>query len=140
MPSSTASNSPTASTSQLTYDQLRPGDCVQVPNINTINGWPEVYMVVPCAQQHTGEVFFTGNVWPQSIAYSGDNVTSNQAEARCSSAFATYVGVPPDQSIFTYAWHLPDSISWLSGDRSVQCIAYDPNGAPIDYSIKDSTM
>jgi hypothetical protein len=133
------SSSPKASASRLSYDQLRPGDCVQVPNINTINAWPNVFAVVPCTKQHTGEVFFTGDIWPQSIAYPGDNATDNQAETRCGRAFTAYDGISADQSAFTYAWDLPDSTSWSWGDRSVQCIAYDPNGAPIDYSIKGSS-
>lgn len=132
-----ASGSPSPSASQLTYDQLRAGDCVQVPNINT-STWPDVFTVVPCDQLHTGEVFFAGNIWPQSIAYPGDNATDMQADARCGSAFTKYDGISPDQSAFNYASDLPDSTSWLSGDRSVQCIAYDPSGAPIFSSIKGS--
>ena len=130
---------PKAPTSRLSYDQLRPGDCVQVPNINTLSAWSNFFTVVPCAQQHTGEVFFADDIWPQSIAYPGDNATDKQADARCDRAFTTYDGISPDQSAFTYAWDLPDSTSWLSGDRSVQCIAYDPSGAPMDYSIKGSS-
>jgi Septum formation len=136
--SPTASGPPSPSASQLTYDQLRAGDCVQVPNINTASTWPDVFTVVPCSQSHTGEVFFAGDIWPQSIAYPGDNATDKQADARCGSAFTKYDGISPDQSAFTYAWDLPDSTSWLSGDRSVQCIAYDPSGAPLFSSIEGS--
>jgi uncharacterized membrane protein YhaH (DUF805 family) len=135
-----AAGSPSPSARQLSYDQLRPGDCVQLPNINTISTWPNFFTVVPCAQPHTGEVFFTGDIWPQSIAYPGDNATNKQAEARCGRAFTAYDGISSDQSAFNYAWDLPDSTSWLSGDRSVQCVAYDPNGAPINYSIKGSNQ
>ncbi len=139
VPSPTASSSPKASASQLAYDQLRPGHCVQVPKINTDSTWPNLFTVVPCTQPHTGEVFFTGDIWPQTMAYPGDNATSKQADARCGRAFTPYDGISPDQSAFTYAYDLPDSTSWPSGDRSVQCIAYDPNGASIDYSIKGSS-
>lgn len=139
VPSPRSSNSPKASTSRLSYDQLRPGDCVQVPNINTISAWSNFFTVVPCAQQHTGEVFFAGDIWPRSIAYPGDSATDKQADARCGRAFTGYDGISVDHSAFTYEWDLPDSTSWLSGDRSVQCIAYDPSGAPMDYSIKGSS-
>jgi hypothetical protein len=145
-PSPTSSNSPKASAnsakasaSRLSYDQLRPGDCVQVPSINTINAWPNFFTVVPCVQQHTGEVFYAGDIWPRSIAYPGDSATDKQADARCGSAFTGYDGISADQSAFTYEWDLPDTTSWLSGDRSVQCIAYDPSGAPMDSSIKGSS-
>ena len=134
-----SANSAKASASRLSYGQLRPGDCVQVPNINTISAWPNFFTVVPCAQQHTGEVFYAGDIWPQSIAYPGDSATDKQADARCGRAYTGYDGISADQSAFTYEWDLPDSTSWLSGDRSVQCIAYDPSGAPMDSSIKGSS-
>ena len=98
------SGSPSPSARQLSYDQLRPGDCVRVPDISTISAWPSFFTVVPCAQPHTGEVFFTGDIWPQSIAYPGDNATNKQAGARCGRAFTAYDGIPSDQSAFNYAW------------------------------------
>jgi uncharacterized membrane protein YhaH (DUF805 family) len=134
----TPSSSPMASASQLTYDQIRPGDCLQVPNINTITTWPYFFTVVSCAGPHTGEVFFNGDIWPQSLAYPGDNPVGNQADARCVRAFTAYDGSSPDQSAFNYSYIIPDSTSWSSGDRSVQCIAYDPGGASIDYPVKGS--
>jgi uncharacterized membrane protein YhaH (DUF805 family) len=135
-----ASGSPAPSARQLSYDQLRPGDCVRVTNISTISAWPSFFTVVPCAQSHTGEVFFTGDIWPQSMSYPGDNATNKQAEARCGRAFTAYDGISSDQSAFNYAWDLPDSTSWLSGDRSVQCIAYEPSGTALHSSIKRSNQ
>jgi hypothetical protein len=139
---SSASPSPPASSApsvgQLTRDQLQPGDCLQVPGINTISQWPGVFTAVPCARPHTGEVFFAGNIWPQSLAYPGDQPVNDQAEARCDRAFTRYVGIPVDQSAYTYAWDMPDDGSWAIGDRSVQCIAYHPGGASVNVSIKRS--
>ena len=135
-PSPPASSAP--SVGQLTRDQLQPGDCLQVPGINTISQWPGVFTAVPCARPHTGEVFFAGNIWPQSLAYPGDQPVNDQAEARCDRSFARYVGIPVDQSAYTYAWDMPDDGSWAIGDRSVQCIAYHPGGASVNVSIKRS--
>jgi hypothetical protein len=88
---SSASPSPPASSApsvgQLTRDQLQPGDCLRVPGINTISQWPGVFTAVRCARPHTGEVFFAGNIWPQSLAYPGDQPVNDQAEARCDRAF-----------------------------------------------------
>jgi hypothetical protein len=130
--------SPAPSAGQLTRDQLRPGDCLQVPGISTISQWPGVFTAVPCARPHTGEVFFAGNIWPQSLAYPGDQPVNDQATARCDRAFTAYVGIPVDQSSYTYAWDMPDDGSWAIGDRSVQCVAYDPGGASVNVSIKGS--
>lgn len=141
-PSPRAPGSPTRSSSatspprQLRFDQLRAGDCLRLPHIDTISTWPDMFTAVPCTQPHTGEVFFAANIWPQSSAYPGDKAIGNQADARCGRAFTAYVGIPPDQSAFTYSDAIPDSTSWSSGDRSVQCIAYNPSGAPMSYSIK----
>ena len=135
-----AAGSPSPSASQLTYDQLAPGDCLQLPNINTISNFPDVYTAVPCSQSHTGEVFFSGDIWPQSFAYPGDNKVDNQADARCDRAFTAYDGIPPDQSAYNYIYLPPDSSSWASGDRSVQCIAYEPSGAQLYSSIKGSNQ
>jgi hypothetical protein len=138
--SAKASGSPSPSASQLTYDQLAPGDCLQLPNINTISNFPDVFTAVPCTQSHTGEVFFAGDIWPQSSAYPGDKKVSNQALARCDRAFTAYDGIPPVQSAYNYVYLPPDSSSWASGDRSVQCIAYEPGGAPLYSSIKGSNQ
>ena len=55
-----------------------------------------MYTAVPCSQSHTGEVFFSGDIWPQSLAYPGDNRVDNQAHARCDRAFTAHDGIPPD--------------------------------------------
>jgi hypothetical protein len=95
-------------------------------------------MAVPCTQPHTGEVFFTGDFWSQSLDYPGDSAVADQAGARCGAAFTAYDGISPDKSTFTYSEEVPDEALWAANDRSVQCIAFDPKGASIDYSIKGS--
>jgi DivIVA domain-containing protein len=100
--------------------------------------------VVPCTQQHTAEVFFADNAWPQAMAYPGNNAISNTAANRCEDAFGDYNRVSTsDNSIFTYDEIIPDSDSWPDGDRWLVCVAYKdtsryPGGAPVDYSIKGS--
>ena len=135
-----ASGSPAPPTNQLTYEQVQPGDCVQVPHITTISNYPDVFTVVPCSQSHTREVFFSGDIWPQSSAYPGDNNVNNTAIARCDRAFTAYDGISQDQSAYTYLYYYPDSGSWVVGDRLVQCVAYEPSGAPFHSSIKGSNQ
>jgi len=135
-----ASGSPAPSASQLTYEQVQPGDCVQVPNITTISNYPDVFTVVPCSRSHTGEVFFSRDIWSQSLAYPGDNSVNNAAIARCDRAFIAYDGISQDQSAYTYLYYYPDSGSWAVGDRLVQCVAYEPSGAALHSSIKGSNQ
>ena len=135
-----ASGSPAPPASQLAYDQVQPGDCLQVPNITAISNYPDVFTIVPCSQSHTGEVFFSGDIWPQSLGYPGDGNVNNTAIARCDRAFTVYDGISSDQSAYAYFYYYPDSGSWAIGDRLVQCVAYDPSGAPIFSSIKGSNQ
>jgi Septum formation len=135
-----ASKWSTSSTDQLTYDQLQPGDCLNGSNLGLgkPNPWPEYVTTVPCTQKHLGEVFFSGNVWPQSqTTYPGDNAISNEAKARCSAAFGAYDGIDYSSSAFSFDWVVPGSDSWAAGGRQVVCVAYQP-GVPVNYSIKGS--
>jgi hypothetical protein len=133
----------TSSSSPLTWDQVQTGDCLQGSNLglDTDNPWPDNVTKVPCTQQHIAEVFFAGNVWPQSLKYPGDNAVSNQADDHCASTFTAYDGIASDSSEFTYKYFQPGNTTWTSGDRAMECIAYKPTdqypgGAPVDYSIK----
>src|SRR5262249_1748493 len=120
-------------------DQLRPGNCLvgSELGLGNSNPWPAVITVVPCGQQHVAEVFFTGNVWPQSRAFPGDNTVANEGWARCLRVFRAYDGIPHRRSSFTIDYAVPDNTSWSSGDRSVLCVAYEP-GRRVRYSIKRS--
>lgn len=96
--------SPAPSTLLLTYDQLQPGDCLQGSDLSlgTDDPWPYLVTAVPCTQRHIAEVFFAGDIWPQSLAYPGDDAIGNQADARCGVAFTAYDGISPDSSVFDY--------------------------------------
>ena len=134
-PSFAASGSPAAPASVLSWDQLNSGDCLQVPDVHDI---PDLVTPVPCTQPHTVEVLFSGDIWPQSLAYPGDKAVANQAHARCVRAFTAYDGIPPDQSAFSLSEYVPRSDSWSLGNRSVQCSASVLQGTSIDHSIKGS--
>jgi hypothetical protein len=147
--SATSSSSPASSNSpalwppQLTVDQLRPGDCLQGGDLGlgTTSPWPYLVTAVPCTQSHIAEVFFVANIWPQSLAYPGDKKVDSQADDRCASAFTPYDGAACGASAFTYVAVVPGNDTWVSGDRTVVCVAYEstdqyPGGAPVNYSIK----
>jgi|GEM_PF-862421 len=134
-----SSSAPTASSvRQLTVDQLRPGDCLRASNmgLGTGSAWPDLVTAVPCSQQHLAEVFFAGNIWPQSMAYPGDDTLSNQSYDRCQNALTAYVGSIKYLGTFTFDFIAPDRTTWPSGDRSVQCVAYTYTLQSVNYSIK----
>jgi hypothetical protein len=133
--------------SQMSVGQLRSGDCLTGSNLGLDNDsdWPDTVAVVPCTHWHIGEVFFAANAWPQSMAYPGDDKVSSQSQALCDAAFLKYDGSAYPDSMFYYAYTVPDNTTWPSGDRWVVCVAYDPTsaypgGAPVNYSIKGSSQ
>jgi hypothetical protein len=133
-------------TGHRTEGELRAGDCLTGSNLDLDGSasWPNWVAAVPCTSQHLAEVFFTGNAWPQSMAYPGDAAVDDQADARCLSEFRTYDGIDNSTSAFSILDIVPiPADDWASGDRGLICVAYDstsrsPAGAPVDYSIKGS--
>jgi hypothetical protein len=127
-------------TGYATEGQLRTGDCLTGPNLglNNSNQWPYLVETAPCTGQHLAEIFFSGNAWPQSMAYPGDNAVDSQTDARCSAAFSTYDGIDSSESAFAFESIAPNRRwDWASGDRQLVCLAYQPSGW-VDYSIKGS--
>jgi hypothetical protein len=135
-----AVTSSVSSTHRLADGQLRPGDCVRGSNLglDTDGLWPRVVTVVPCAEEHLAEVFFAGNVWPQSLAYPGSNEVSRQANNRCDTALDAYARRPDRLVTFTDRAIYPGRTVWSSGDRRVLCVAYKANYQSVDYSIRES--
>jgi hypothetical protein len=141
---SSVSSNPTAS--QLSDGQLRAGDCLTGSNLSlgTNSDWPDTVAAVPCTHWHIGEVFFAGNAWPQSMAYPGDDKVDSQSQARCDAAFLKYDGTAYPDSMYNYDYIDPDNTTWPADDRWLVCVAYDatsaqPDGAPVNYSIKGSS-
>ena len=71
----------------------------------------------------------SGNGW--EFDYPSDDQLSAFAEQECVGAFATYVGLSYDTSALDVVYFTPSNDAWGSGDRSVQCAAYDPGDAAV---------
>ena len=147
---------PTASApaaTQLTWDELGPGDCLAGSDMGLGNSkpWPDLVTRVACTQRHEAEVFFAGNIWPLSLAYPGKSAVDNQAWTRCNTTFTRYDGIAAafegndtPNSAFTFTDIAnDDSSDWAAGARRLMCVAYKPNFAdtasgamPVAYSIK----
>ena len=123
-------------THQLTYTQLRPGDCVTGSNLGlgTSSAWPYQVSAVPCTQRHLAEVIFAGNLWPASLAkFPGENAVGTTVDNRCQTALYAYAG--ESEAALTYDAIAPVGSDWNSGDRRVVCLAYEP-GYPLFHSVK----
>src|SRR6516164_7866389 len=143
--SPSASSSSTSSSRQVAYPQLQPGDCLVGSDLplSGYGTWPYYFTAVPCIQRHIAEVFFADSLWPQALAFPGDDTVYSQAANRCADGFSAYVaGSVHNTADFSFETIAPDSSSWPDGDRLVVCVAYQvtddsyPGPAPVNYSIK----
>jgi hypothetical protein len=136
---------------QLTEEQLRLGDCLAGSNLSpgtgdilspgtgdiwsyTASEWPYTVTAVACNHRHLAEVFFTGNLWPASLAaYPGDDAVFSTGEGQCVGLIAGYAGASAVGVGIEFI--TPDGGDWASGDRLVVCMAYQP-GYPLFHSVK----
>jgi hypothetical protein len=83
----------------------------------------------PCTEAHRYELYHVANM--SEGDYPSDDQLSAFVEQECVGAFATYVGLSYDTSTLDVVYFTPSSDAWKSGDRSVQCAAYDPGDTAV---------
>jgi hypothetical protein len=104
------------------------GDCI---DLGALDGYGEaaegdefeveVVPVVPCADEHTGEVY--AELVMEGDKYPGDKAVSKRFDEWCHDEFETFVGVPFDDSAYSYTGFYPTKDTWRQlGDRTLQCI------------------
>jgi hypothetical protein len=122
-----ATPSPTTSTSPrlVSFDKLRRGDCIESFPPNAEEGLP----VVPCDRLHEEEVIAARDLGPGP--WPGASTTDARSNKFCTQEFASYVGIPRDQSRYDLEWWPPVKESWELGDRSMQCVVSDPSGKTV---------
>lgn len=104
-------------------DELRTGDClIQTPAEGSVGD----VRVVPCAEQHEGEVFAVFTLpegdWP------GDEVLFAAADEGCGSRIETNIPQRADNESLEVMYFHPTSVTWRLGDREIVCVAVDPAG------------
>ena len=60
------------------------------------------------------------------------------ADAACTTAFFSYVGVTPELSGFDVTYYTVTEEGWASGDRSFDCVAITDDGSITSGSIRGS--
>lgn len=96
---------------------LKVGDCFTASDPNLP---PTKDDVLPCDQPHASEVFHTFDL--DDGDYPGEEAAASLAEEGCITEFASFVGVPFDQSELNVRYLYPIEAYWTLGDRSVQCL------------------
>lgn len=101
---------------------LQVGQCLD----EVATGFITTDNVVDCAVPHTYEVFSEA-VIPDG-SFPGDDQIDSTAQRSCDEAFASFVGVPYEESTLDYTYVIPTSDTWESGDRQIACLITDPAG------------
>jgi hypothetical protein len=101
---------------------LQVGDCLVDPSSE---GEVSEVPVVPCSQPHTGEIFLS-HMLTQS-AFPSDAELEGIVSDTCVVEFATFVGIPYEDSALEVSWLSPTSESWDAGDRELLCIVNGPS-------------
>ncbi|PPF44556.1 hypothetical protein C5B85_10505 [Pseudoclavibacter sp. AY1F1] len=100
--------------------KLAVGDCFDDAGSTMVSEIP----VVPCSNPHDYEVYY--EVEMPAGDFPGDEAITTQAEADCTAQFATFIGLPYDQSSLYFSYLTPTQQSWDdAGDRLIQCIVTD---------------
>lgn len=77
--------------------------------------------VVPCAEEHTGEVY--AELIMDDPAYPGDEAMSTKFDEWCYAEFEKFVGLSYDESVYGYTGFYPTQETWDQlNDRTLQCI------------------
>ncbi|MFD5449727.1 MULTISPECIES: DUF4190 domain-containing protein [unclassified Streptomyces] len=99
---------------------LSEGQCFTTPS-GSLQGVTYDVDVVPCAQEHDGEVFAAFDL--PGGAYPGDDEVARSADDRCYALQDTYAmdrwALPADVDVY---YLTPTRPSWRAGDREITCL------------------
>jgi hypothetical protein len=82
---------------------------------------------VPCDDPHQSEVY--AEILVDEASFPGIDAVVEFAAEKCTQAFESFIGLPYIDSELSFHFYYPTANSWAVGDRSVFCVAYDPEGA-----------
>jgi hypothetical protein len=109
---------------------LQLGDCL---NDEALRGEVQTVPTVACTEPHDGEIYASHQL--EASPYPGNEAIIAQAEALCETSFDVFVGLPYLDSPLDYSFYHPTQQSWVTGDREVLCVIYDPSG-PVTGSLE----
>ena len=112
---------------------LQVGDCFDLIEESLTD-----VQVIPCAEGHTFEVFFTGDM-PDG-EYPGDDAVTSFAEDQCVPAFEDYVGISFQESVWYATQAGPDETSWAGGQRTVMCVLHNQSATAVTGSARGTAQ
>lgn len=113
--------------------ELRVGDCVDSAELTSAQ--VTSVTALDCAVEHDGEIYaeytFDGERYP------GMEAVRDASDAFCRESFATFVGLPYDESELHYSTLYPTQDSWdTAADRASLCLVL--SAEPVTGSLADS--
>ena len=107
--------------------RIRLGDCLNGAAVGLV----ESMEGVPCSEAHDLEVYHAFNLPEQDGTYPGDDEVGVQAEDGCYRAFAPFVGMSYEDSVYGFNAMTPTRESWDElDDREVLCLLGNYDGTP----------
>jgi hypothetical protein len=113
---------------------LEVGQCLDPPS--KIVAQVSTLEVLSCKAPHTQQVFALVSDRAGSL-YPGPGSLERFANASCLQHFASFVGIPYQQSSLFFTYLLPTVRSWEAGDHTVTCVI-TTTGAKLTSSVQGS--
>ncbi|MCP1412544.1 septum formation family protein [Paenarthrobacter sp. A20] len=110
--------------------KVKMGDCIANPDSQEVVD----VTIIPCDQSHDLEAFALTNI--DASTFPGDTEVGTQAEEYCGAQFATFVGLPFEESALEVTFLHPTSDSWKNGDREIVCLIGGSAGSATTGSLK----
>ncbi len=125
---------------RVQVEDLRVGDCLDWPEEGADAVEVDDVDLIPCGEPHQLEMYATVDL--SSIeSYPGDEALFSEAGLQCYESFATFVGVPFEDSQLDFAVVYPSEESWNDGqDRDATCLVYRLDEAPVTGTLRDSRL
>lgn len=99
------------------------GDCFNETGDEIVSDVP----TIDCALPHDYEVY--ASIQLDKAVWPGDDEIFSLADDACLAPFATWVGIPFENSTLDYTYYVPTEDGWNNyDDREVSCIMFDPAG------------
>lgn len=101
---------------------VKVGDCMNEQSATEVTDVP----VVDCGEPHDEEIYHL-----YDVADDIDVATiEDEAWTTCEDEFEPFVGLAYDESVLDYYILIPTEESYANGDRTVNCIVYEPDTKP----------
>ncbi|MEI2276990.1 septum formation family protein [Paenarthrobacter ilicis] len=110
--------------------KVKVGDCIAEPSGTEVKD----VSVIPCEQNHDLEAYAAKNIVADD--YPGQEEVAKQSEDFCGTEFATFVGVPFDQSTLELTYFYPTSETWKAKDREIVCLIGGASGTSTAGTLK----